>query len=116
MQPVELGRCPGLPRKASLFAHVCCQHTSGRCQEGWAGWQAVGLWPWVFPEGLEEHGTLGIGPSPPSPWARRLETYVLEGQEDGEEESTEEKGHEQYKEHTLAGGEVKLQDIGGHQH
>lgn len=71
---------------------------------------------WGFGPGSSLKGTLGIGPSPPSPWARRPETYVLEGQEDGEEESTEEKGHEQYKEHTLAGGEVKLQDIGGHQH
>lgn len=72
MRLTELGKCPGLPRKASLFACICCQHTWGRCQEGWTGWQATGLCPWGLscrgrrawcPEGsghpLPSHGAVG---------------------------------------------------------
>lgn len=41
------------------------------------------------------------------------ETHVLEGQEDGEEQSAEEQSHKQNKQHTLTGREVKLRDGGG---
>lgn len=54
-------RCPGLPRKASLFVCLYCQQAQGRCQEGWTGWQAVGLWLWAFPGGCGRKG---------HPWAR----------------------------------------------
>lgn len=37
----------------------------------------------------------------------------MKGQENGQDESTEEEGHEQHEEHTLAGGEVKLQGWDG---
>lgn len=48
---------------------------------------------------------------PPSPCVPlgAPETHILEGQQDGQDESAEEECHEKHKEHTLTGGEVKLQ-------
>lgn len=107
----EAGRCPGLPRKASLLVCLRCQPAQGRCQEGpdrMEGCEPLSLGlPWrVWEE------TAPLGPWPPSSLCGPLgapETHILEGQEDGQDESTEEQSHEQHKEHALAGGEVKLQ-------
>ena len=104
------GRCPDLPRKACVCLH--CQQAHGRCQEGqdWmAGCEALA--PGLPSRAQEEAAASGQRSHPLYPQGRQAEpeTHILEGQEDGQDEPTEEEGHEQHEEHTLAGCEVELQ-------
>lgn len=72
----EAGRCPGLPRKASLLVCLHCQPAQGRCQEGpdrMGGCEplALGL-PWrVWEE------TVPLGPWPPPPCVAHWEPLRL---------------------------------------
>ena len=103
---------------ASLFAYTANQPRAG-ARRGRTGWQAVSPWLPAFPGGCrrKQHPRASSPRPPPSPWGRLgdLETHVLEGQEDGQDEATEEESHEQHEEHTLAGREVKLQGWDGRQ-
>lgn len=72
-------RCPGLPRKASLFICLSCQPAQGRCQEGWTGRQVGGLWLRAFPGGRgrkqQPSGRWALPHCPGPSWETRGLTY-----------------------------------------
>lgn len=92
------GQVPRPAKKSLLVCSRCAASTPGAGARGdWTGWQTVGLWPWAFPEGVRRAWHPEHQAVPTLLMACGLDTHVLEGQEDGEEESTEEEGHEQHK-------------------
>lgn len=103
--------------KPPLVVCLQCQQAQGRCQEGQDRMEAMSPWPQAFPGGCKRKQPPWASGPPPRPppwgWLGAPETHILEGQEDGQDESTEEEGHEQHEEHTLAGREVELQGQDG---
>lgn len=92
-----------------LFAYPANQPRTGARRAGQDGkLEAFGSGPSL--EGGEGNSSLGRGglSLPPRAWLGGR-THILEGQEDGQDESTEEERHEQHEDHALAGGEVELQ-------
>lgn len=95
-----------------VFAYAANKPTEG-ARRGRTEWQAVRPWLRAFPGGRRRKPRpRASNPTPFIPRGGRQaepQTHILEGQEDGQDEPTEEEGHEQHEEHTLAGCEVELQ-------